>query len=100
MRCWRCQSWMQAADAADRWRHCYRSCCRRSGAFQHLVQRQNHQIAVFAVINQHFTGVAQHFFHRFDVQTLAGNLRRGFVFRQDLSKASHFTRASVTVWVL
>ncbi len=35
--------------------------------------------------------MAQHFFHGFDIQTLAGNFRRGFVFRQDLRKASHFT---------
>ncbi len=35
--------------------------------------------------------MAQHFFHRFNIQTLACNLRRGFIFRQNLRKPGDFT---------
>ena len=55
-----------------------------------MIQRQNHQIAAF-IVNQDFAGIAQHFFHGFDIQTFAGNLRCGFIFRQNFCEASHFT---------
>ena len=35
--------------------------------------------------------MAQHFFHGLDIETLTGNFRRRFIFRQDLREASHFT---------
>ena len=35
--------------------------------------------------------MAQHFFHGFDIQTLAGNFWSRFILRQDFRKASHFT---------
>lgn len=63
---------------------------RASLAAQHLIQRQHHQIVAF-VIHQYLTGMAQDFFHGFDIQTLAGNLRCGLVFRQQLGKACNLT---------
>ena len=35
--------------------------------------------------------MAQHFFHGFDIQTLAGDFRSRFILRQNFCKASHFT---------
>ncbi|MNT36109.1 hypothetical protein D3C72_1721710 [compost metagenome] len=35
--------------------------------------------------------MAQHFLHGLDIQTLTGNFRGSFIFRQELREASHFT---------
>jgi len=56
-----------------------------------LVERQVHQVVGIVAVDQHLAGLAEHRFHGFHVQALAGDLGRLPVFGQQLRKAARFT---------